>query len=191
MTQGKGKKNAYLSSYGHGDGALRVLIDTYRLRVELDHHHRGEHHGMYCTSQMEEGVVWANGDAVEDFQRFLDLAEVSNVLPEWWRFEDRMQCLSLALDKDDPENIFKPIDQSQLMTKYEGDTSIRHALCIVAELVVGYDGKGPTKDDKWFEDFQEHLDLHPQERARLIDGTVEAVKQALGEHGRDLQAPVA
>jgi hypothetical protein len=185
MVQGKGKKNAYLTAQDRDD-VLRILIDTYRLRTELDHLHRGEDHGLHYPGKWEEGIVWAKGDAVEDFQRWLDMAERSGVLPEWWRFEDRMKTLALAVDKNDKESIMKPIDQTELITRYGGDTSIRNAMCILAELVVGYDGKGAAKDNKWYMQFSEHLDLHPEERARLIKGSVEAVRDAFEQHGKGL-----
>src|SRR5215475_10330916 len=100
--------------------------------------------------------------ALEDFQRYLDLVETSKILPKWWISDDRMECLSLAIDKDDLESIFKPINQVELPTRYGGDMAIRTALSILAEMVVGYDGKGPAKDDTWFQEFQEFLDLHPE-----------------------------
>jgi len=90
-----------------------------------------------------------------------------------------MNCLAWAINKEDPESIFNPVDQTEIFTRYGGDTSIRQAFLILAELCVGYDGKGPAKDDTWFQEFQEYLDLHPQERARLIGGSIEAVQAAL------------
>ena len=184
MAQGKGKKNGYLTAQDRDD-VLRILIDAYRLRVELDHLHRGEDHGIYYPGKWEDGIVWVKGEAVEDFQRWLDMAEHSGALPEWWRFEDRMETLALAVDKNDTESIQKPIDQSELIVRYGGNPVVRTALCIIAELVVGYDGKGPTKSDKWYMQFSEHLDLHPEERAKLIEGAVEAVRNTFDEHGRD------
>lgn len=120
---------------------------------------------------------------VDDFQCFLDLMEASKTLPKWWKFEDRMECLSLAINQDDPESIFKPINQTELAQRYGGDMAIRLALSIIAELCVGYEGKGPAKDDTWFQQFQEFLDLHPEERARLIKGSIDMVDEVLKEHG--------
>ena len=184
MAQGKGKKNAYLTAQAR-DEVLRILIDAYRLRVELDHLHRGEDHGIYYPGKWEDGILWAKGDAVEDFQRWLDMIERSGILPEWWRFEDRMEMLGMAMDKEDSESIFNPIDQTELITRYGGDTTVRTVLCILAELVVGYEGKGAAKDDTWYMQFSEHLDLHPEERARLIKGSVEAVREVFEKHGKD------
>ncbi|KAK5092921.1 hypothetical protein LTR70_005215 [Exophiala xenobiotica] len=178
MVQGKGPKNGYLSKLKTPEDIFKVLIDSYRLRVELDHTHREENHGIYADGKLSEGLVWAAGDASDDFQKYLDLTEQSGVLPEWWRFENRMECLAEAVDKKNEDSIYNPLDQEQLMTKYEGDVAIRNALCILAELIVGYEGKGRATDGKWFNQFQEHLDLNSNERARLIAGTVEAVKNA-------------
>ena len=184
MVQGKGKKNAYLTAQGR-DEVMCLLIDTYRLRAELDHLHRNEDHGLYYPGKWEEGIVWAKGEATEDFQSWLDLVEKSGVLPEWWRFENRMETLAKAVDKDNKESILKPIDQTELITRYEGDITVRTALCCLAELVVGYEGKGAAKDDEWYLQFSEHLDLHPQERANLIKGSVEAVRDVFEKHGED------
>jgi hypothetical protein len=126
-----------------------------------------------------------NGAAIDDFQRFLDLLEGSKILPKWWTFEDRMQTLALAIDKNDPESIFKPINQTELPQRYGGDMAIRQALAILAEMCVGYDGKGPAKDDTWYQEFQEFLDLHPEERARLIKGSIDMVDTVLKEHGEE------
>lgn len=180
MVQGKGSKNAYLSRFKTPEEVYRVLIDSYTLRVQLDHTHRDEDHGMYFSEGkgVTEELIWANGDANDDFQRYLDLAEDAGILPEWWRFENRMECLAEAVNDKNEDNIMKAIDQENLVTRYEGEMSIRNALCIIAELVVGYDGKGRAKDDKWYGDFQEYLDLHPDARAKLMEGTVEAVKNA-------------
>lgn len=156
-----------------------MLIDSYRLRADSDHLHRQEDHGIYFSGELAEGLVWAKGDVYADFQRYLDLAETSGILPKWWTFETRIECLAIAVDKGNHESVFNVIDQEQLLTKYGGDTTVRNALCILAELVVGYEGKGGPKNDEWFHEFQEFLDLHPEERARLISGTVEAVKSAL------------
>ncbi len=124
---------------------------------------------------------------IDDFQRFLDLLEGSKILPKWWTFEDRMQTLALAIDKNDPESIFKPINQTELPQRYEGDMAIRQALAIIAEMCVGYDGKGPAKDDTWFREFQEFLDVNPEERARLIKGSIDMVNTVLKEHGEEFE----
>ncbi|KIV89643.1 hypothetical protein PV10_07029 [Exophiala mesophila] len=184
LAQGKGSKSAYLTSHER-DEVSRILIDCYRLRVETDHSSREEDHGIYYPGKSIDGLVWAKGDVVADFQRFLDFVETAGILPKWWTFEDRMNTLAWAINKEDPECVYKPIDQTEIITRYGGDIAIRHALIILAELCVGYDGKGPAKDDTWYEEFQEFLDLHPEERARLIGGSIAAVEAALDGSGGD------
>ncbi|KAL6246226.1 hypothetical protein RBB50_006461 [Rhinocladiella similis] len=186
LVQGKGAPNTFLSSLERSQ-ALRMIIDAYRLRVETDHLSREEDHGIYYPGKPIDGLVWVKGDVVDDFQRFLDLVEGTSILPEWWHSENRMECLVLATDKNDPESIFKPLNQAELPTRYGGDMSVRVALAIIAEMVVGYDGKGPAKDDTWFQEFQEFLDLHPHERARLIKGSIEMADQVLREHGEQFR----
>jgi hypothetical protein len=187
MTQGKGRRDGYLTAKTI-DEVLRLLIDAYRLRVEVDHEDGDCDHGVYYNSEtgrFPEGVVWSKGDLYADFQRWLDLAEESGVLPEWWRFEERMECLGMAIDKSEgaKETVWRKMDQTELMTRYEGDAGVRSALLVLAELVVGYEGKGRARDDKWYMKFSENLDLHPEERARLLRGSVEAVRKAFEDQG--------
>lgn len=66
--------------------------------------------------------------------------------------------------------------------------SIRVALLVLAELVVGYDGKGPAKDGTWYEEFKDFFDNHPEERARLIKASVDMADQVLKEHGEAIQS---
>lgn len=183
MIQGKGAKNGYLSAYSPKE-VIRRLIDSYRLRVEIDHLHRSEDHGIYYPGQWEEGIVWVKGDVVEDFQHYLGMAEGAGVLPKWWAFENRMECISLAIDRNDDENIFTPLNQSEMIANYGGDMEVRCALVVLAELVVGYEGKGAAQDGTWYEVFVDHLEQNPEEKARLIEGSVAAVEAACRENGR-------
>ena len=47
------------------------------------------------------------------------VVETAGVLPEWWRFEDRIETLGLAVEKGDEESVCKAIDQENLMVRYE------------------------------------------------------------------------
>ena len=189
MTQGKGRLDGYLNAKTQEE-VLRLLIDAYRLRVEVDREDGDCDHGVYYDDASQKdrfpkGVVWAKDDVYADFQRWLDLCEESGVLPDWWRFEERMECLGMAVDKgkEAKETVWQKLDQTELMTRYEGDASVRSALLVLAELVVGYHGTGRAKDDKWYMKFSENLDLHPEERARLLRGSVEAVRKAFEDQG--------
>jgi hypothetical protein len=96
-----------------------------------------------------------------------------------------MQTLAQAVDKKSSDSIFKAINQTELPQRYGGDMAVRQALAIIAEMVVGYDGKGPAKDDTWYQEFQEFMDLHPEERARLIKGSIDMVQSILAENAEE------
>lgn len=72
LAQGKGSKKAYLTSYEH-DEVLRVLIDTYRMRVDTDHSAREEDHGIYYPGKSIDGLVWAKGDGRSHSLRLISL----------------------------------------------------------------------------------------------------------------------
>ena len=185
MVIGKGARRGWLESKDRQE-AMRLVVDAYRLRCEIDWGTRGVGHGRHWgEGDLEEGLVWVSGDVVEDFQRWLDLCEVEGVLPEWWLSTERMECLGMALEKGEG-GLEEKIDQDTLMTSYGSpDTSVRSGLLVLAELVVGYDGKGAAKDGQWYTDFEEHLLLNPAERARLIQPTIDAVKATVELNGKD------
>lgn len=185
LTQGKGSKSAYLAAQPP-EMVQQILVDAYRLRSDIDHTDGNCDHGIWYDAdggRFPPGVVWAKGDVYADFQRWLDLAEQSGILPDWFQHVERMQTMILAVDEKAEESIWKSVDQSELIKRYEGDVSMRSAMLVLAELVVGYEGTGPAKDDKWYIQFSENLDLHPEERARLIKKSVEEVRRAFEEHG--------
>lgn len=186
LIQGKGAKNAYLSAMEQ-QMVFKVVIDSYRLRCEVDHHVRGEDHGIYFPGKWDEGIVWVKDDVVADFQRYLDLVDEAKVLPDWWGFESRMELMCLAIDRENKENIYTKIDQDALIPRYDGDTQIRNALCVVAELAVGYDGKGaPNDDGEWFEGFVKYLSGNPEEKEKLLRESKETVETSMKSLGRSL-----
>ena len=70
MVKGKGEKNGCLAVLTRE--VLRIVIDAYRLRMETDHVAREEYHSLYWEKGAKlEGLVWVEGDVVEDFQRWL------------------------------------------------------------------------------------------------------------------------
>lgn len=149
LVQGKGPKNGYLTKLGSPEEVYRVLIDSYRWRVELDHTFKHENHGIYQDGTLAKDSLWSQGDAVDDVQKYMDLAEQAGIMPEWWSFEHRMVCLTKAVDKKSEESIYAGIDERKLAERYGDDSSIRNTLVMLAELVVGYDGKGSTVDQSF------------------------------------------
>ena len=170
MAQGKGSKNGYLTSLKDSEKVYRELIDAYCERVEKDHS-LFMNHGIYYDGKLREDLVWARGDAIDDFQTFLDLAEESGILPEWWRFENRAECLTKAVDKSGSGNIFGRFNDQEVSRRIQQDRSgQRNALRILAELVVGFHGNGRDVTGAVFEDFKQRLDANPADVDRLLCG---------------------
>jgi hypothetical protein len=163
-----------------------MVTDSYRIRVQHDHLYRGEDHGIYYQGKrLPEGNVFANDDVYADFQNYLDHAEVAKVLPEWWDFYKRMECQGKAVDrKANGQNIFEPIEEDRLMDRYNGDRQIRSTLIILAELVVGYEGKRPPKDGDWISRFKSYVNT-PEVKERIQKASVHSLQDMHAEYGRD------
>ena len=152
MVQGKGKKNGYLSGHERKE-VFRILIDSYRWRVEIDRQ-KGCPHGLYGGDKLPENSIWMQLDPIADFQRYVDQAETSKILPDWWYFEERMECLALAVDRNEKKNIFESVNKEEESAPEEwADADIRNALAIIAELVVGFDGGGFQRTNDWYDGF--------------------------------------
>lgn len=167
MVQGKGNKNAYLSSRARLD-VFRILIGSYRWRVKTDRL-GGVDHGIHYKGNLEEGLLWTRGDAADDFQQYLDLAEEAGILPEWWQFEDRMKCLEQAIDPDDSQNIFQAINDRDHAPQFPNDFGLRSAMYILAELVFGWDGHGRQDTEEWYEYFVKQVQPTPERIVSVAD----------------------
>ena len=188
LVQGKGAPNSFLTHVGSERGEERVfdmVIDSYRIRVQHDHLYSCEDHGIYYQGKhLPDGNVFANGDVYDDFQNYLDHAELAKVLPEWWDFYKRLECLGKAVDrKGNVQNIFPPIAEDCLMDRYNGDGQIRTTLIILAELVVGYEGRGPPKDEEWVSRFKSCVNA-PEVRERIEKTSVDSLQVICAKYGR-------
>ena len=163
-----------------------MIIDSYRLRVEHDHLYRQENHGVYYQGKsLPDGNVFANGDVYADFQRYLDYSELAKVLPEWWDFYKRIECLAKAVDREGNEqNVFTRIEEDVLTSRYNGDRQIRTTLVLLAELVVGYEGRGPPEDTEWISRFKSYMNK-PEVKAATEEASVAALRAMYAKHGRD------
>jgi splicing suppressor protein 51 len=187
LVQGKGAPNSFLTHVGSKSGqesVIDMVIDSYRIRVQHDHLCRQEEHGIYYQGQpLPEGNVFANGDVYADFQNYLDRAEIAKILPEWWDFYKRLECLGKAVDrKTNEQNIWEPIDEDALVDRYNGDKPITSALTILAELVVGYEGKGPPKDGEWISQFRSHVNA-PDVKGRVEKADATLLQATYAKHG--------
>lgn len=182
LAQGKGPKNGYLSKIKSPEEVYGVLIDSYRWRTALDHTFKHENHGMYQDGTLSKDFLWSQGDATDDFQRYIDLAEQAGVMPIWWQFENRMACLAKAVDKKNGDSVYAEFDEGKLTQKYGDDVSIQNALVMLAELVVGYDGKGSTCDEAFLE-FQEQLRSNPGEQHKVMMTAVDTFRRMMAPTG--------
>ncbi len=189
LVQGKGTSNAFLFSTisdKNEELVFELIIDSYRIRVEHDHLYRREDHGIYfCGNKMPDGNIFANGDVEADFQNYLDCAEDAKVLPVWWDFYKRMECLTKAVDRrGNRQNVFTRIEEDDLTDLYNEDRQIRSTLIILAELMVGYEGKGPPKDATWISSFKQYVN-EPAIKKKLEEDSVNALKAMYAKHGRE------
>jgi hypothetical protein len=67
---------------------------------------------------------------------------------------------------------------------YDGDRQIRSTLIILAELVVGYEGKGPPQDEEWINRFKGYINT-PEVKERIEKASVDALQAMYARHGRD------
>jgi hypothetical protein len=189
LVQGKGAPNSFLTHVGSKKGeecVVNMVIDSYRIRVHHDHLYRQDDHGIYYQGKrLPEGNTFANGDVYADFQNYLDHAEAVKILPEWWDFYKRMECLGKAVDREaNKQNIFEPIEEDGLMNRYNGDRQIRSTLILLAELVVGYEGKGPPKDGEWISRFKSYVNT-PEVKERIEKASVASLQAMYAKYGRD------
>ncbi|KAI5820091.1 hypothetical protein BZA77DRAFT_302999 [Pyronema omphalodes] len=104
----------------------KILIDAYRLRVDDDYVFAAEFRGLY-----------AGEDPVEDFNRFLNMAEFNGkILPKWWNKEKRKRCIMIGKDKDCGSYLWYAIEKVDVIEKYK-DRHMVGTLRMLAEQVYG------------------------------------------------------
>ncbi|KAL1965111.1 hypothetical protein VTN77DRAFT_6024 [Rasamsonia byssochlamydoides] len=149
-TFGAMANNCYLDSLPSEEEAMDLLIDAYRLRVEDDFMYRGHRHGRYAQTdaknkQDEEDSL---GPAVQDFRKFLDLAEAqigkeqpedtkkSSILPRWWSPEKRAICERRAMG-DGWSALRYAVEKEDIQEHYK-DSMMPMKLRMLAEKVYGF-----------------------------------------------------
>ena len=115
----------FLHSLSEKDTYIR-LIDSYRMRVEDDYKFAADPHGLYD-----------NEDPLEDFQKFLGLAQArKGLLPKWWNGDKRKACERLATDSKQWAFIGAAIEKSDIMEHY-GDNLMPMKIRLLAEKIYG------------------------------------------------------
>jgi hypothetical protein len=94
-----------------------------------------------------------------------------------------MECLGRAVDrKGNDQNIFFPIQEDTLVDRYNGDRQIKTTLILLAELVVGYEGKGPPKDGEWISKFKSSIDT-PEMKEKIKKTTTDSLQPMQAKYG--------
>ena len=166
LVQGKRPTNAFFADRPE-IVVFALLRDAYRLRVQSDYEKSGLKRGPYYDgSELPIGLVYAKGDANVDFENFLDLAEKTDVLPDWWNAHKRKECEDFATREGNESNIYEAVEFDTLGEFYM-DPSIDTALLIVAEKVYGFNGEGPPADDEPLRRFAETLENNQKAKAAI------------------------
>jgi splicing suppressor protein 51 len=104
----------------------KILIDTYRLRLDDNYVSAAEFRGLY-----------AGEDPVTDFNRFLDKAEWNGeILPKWWNKEKRKRCIEIGTKKDGWSYLGHAIEKQDVIDEYK-DRYMPGTLRMLAEQVYG------------------------------------------------------
>lgn len=114
----------------------RLLIDSYRLRVEDTYTMDGE---------LMEGSLYAgNTSGLRGFRHFLRAAAtISGLLPPWWNAEKRAACERLGMDASQWSDLRCAVEKSDIIEQY-GDPQFPMQLRMLAEAVYK---RGPGGSD--------------------------------------------
>lgn len=113
---------AYLNSLPE-EKAMKLIIDSYRMRIEDEYAMNGEAFGLY------EGE-----DPVPDFIEYLDMAEKKGgILPHWWNPKKRSECFLMARTSSDC-NLGHAVQKQDIIDTY-GDRLMPMKIRMIAEMV--------------------------------------------------------
>jgi len=105
----------------------RLLIDTYRMRMEDNYVHGHEN---------TPGSVYTGAsDGLSGFRRFLQLASARpGLLPAWWNPEKKIACEKLGMDPDEWCNLRYCVEKHDVVEHY-GDSLFPMQLRMFGEAV--------------------------------------------------------
>jgi splicing suppressor protein 51 len=114
----------------------KLLIDTYRLRVEDKYSIEGDVDADSIYSGISSGVP--------GFKRFLRVTErKTGLLPEWWSPAKSQECVALASGQHNDYNVDHAIEKSDIIQHY-GDRLMPMQLRMLGEQVYGTGPGGQT-----------------------------------------------
>lgn len=112
------------------DDVYKLLIDTYRLRIEDDYVLEGE---------VSENSLYGGGNPLEDFKDFLKKCHAKkDLLPPWWTKDCDKDCLAVGT-KVGWSSLRNAIEKGDIIDHY-GDSLIPMQLRMMGEQVYG---RGP------------------------------------------------
>ena len=110
------------------DEVFKLLIDSYRIRVEDDYVFRGD---------ISDDSIYGQGNPVIGFRRYLKQAESqSKVLPGWWNLEKRKACIAKGNAQDHWSSLHFAVEKSDIQEHYK-NSSMPMQLRMLAEEIVG------------------------------------------------------
>jgi len=110
------------------EDTYKLLIDTYRLRMDDDFKFEGKHN---------PGSLYANAsDGVEGFRSFLGLAESRDgLLPPWWSSEKAVACVEVG-NTSGWNSLSRKADKAKMIDHY-GDSNMPMQMRLFGEQVYG------------------------------------------------------
>ncbi|KAL5587854.1 hypothetical protein FOVSG1_012990 [Fusarium oxysporum f. sp. vasinfectum] len=109
----------------------RLLIDTYRLRMDDMYNLEGQADG--------DSLYGGASDGLRGFQRFLRQASVRRgVLPSWWTPEKQQECEVLGMDPSQWQNLTRTTRKQEIIDYY-GDPRFPMQLRMLGEAVAHLD----------------------------------------------------
>ncbi|KAI1328072.1 hypothetical protein F5Y16DRAFT_164933 [Xylariaceae sp. FL0255] len=111
---------------------FRVLIDSYRLRVEDEFKLEGN---------IQPGSIHSGAaSGLKGFQNFLEVAaKVNGLLPPWWDATKKEACEAFGMEPDQAYDLRRAVDKSDII-EYYGDSKFPMQLRMLAEKIFG---RGP------------------------------------------------
>ncbi|KAK7423559.1 hypothetical protein QQX98_001017 [Neonectria punicea] len=126
--------NTWLCGRSEKD-VFRLLIDSYRLRVDDDYTFDGD--------VPEDSVYSGAPNSLRDFQRYLaQVQSRTGLLPEWWSPEKKTECERFGMDSSQWQNLLSTAEKADIIDHY-GDPQFPMQLRMFAEAVLG-SGPGGT-----------------------------------------------
>ncbi|KAL6353747.1 hypothetical protein LRP88_12738 [Fusarium phalaenopsidis] len=111
-------------------GVYRLLLDTYRLRVD----------DMYTLEgDVDDDNIYAGrADSLQGFRRFMRKITRSKkaLLPSWWTPEKQQECEDFGMDEDQWQNLMSGVEKKDIIEHYQ-DHQFPMQLRMLGESIYG------------------------------------------------------